>query len=74
MGKTILENNLNYFKGKKIIIIVDYLSEVLIKENKSNVLLVKDVSTAQRKYLYNLLVEKGYPKSYLLRYSTTHLQ
>jgi hypothetical protein len=53
---------------------IDTLSEVLIKENKSNVLLVKDVSTAQRKYLYNLLVEKGYPKSYLLRYSTTHLQ
>jgi len=53
---------------------VDSLSEVLMKENKGNVLLVKDVSTAQRKYLYNILVEKGFPKNYLLRYSTTHLQ
>lgn len=53
---------------------IDTLSDILIKEKRSNVLLVKDVSTAQRKYLYNLLVEKGYPKSYLLRYSTTHLQ
>jgi hypothetical protein len=53
---------------------IDTLSDILIKEKRSNVLLVKDVSTAQRKYLYNLLVGKGYPKSYLLRYSTTHLQ
>jgi len=53
---------------------VDSLSEVLMKENKGNVLLVKDVSTAQRKYLYNILVEKGFPKSYLFRHSTTHLQ
>lgn len=53
---------------------VDSLSDVLMKENRGNVLLVKDVSTAQRKYLYNILVEKGFPKNYLLRYSTTHLQ
>jgi len=53
---------------------VDSLSEVLMKENKGNVLLVKDVSTAQRKYLYNILVEKGFPKNYLFRHSTTHLQ
>lgn len=53
---------------------IDSLSEVLMKDNKGNVLLVKDVSTAQRKYLYNILVDKGFPKNYLLRYSTTHLQ
>ena len=53
---------------------IDSLSEVLMKENKGNVLLVKDVSTAQRKYLYNILVEKGFPKPYLFRHSTTHLQ
>ena len=42
MGKTILENNLNYFKGKKIIIIVDYLSEVLINY-VNNILKLSDI-------------------------------
>jgi hypothetical protein len=33
---------------------------------------VKDYSTSQRKYLYNLLEENGFPKHYLIRHSTTH--
>ena len=53
---------------------IDTLSEILLVEKKSNVLLVKDYSTHQRKYLYDILVEKGFPKNYLLRHSTTHLQ
>lgn len=53
---------------------MDSLSEILLKEKRSNVLLVKDYSTYQRKYLYELLVEKGFSKTYLQRLSTTHLQ
>lgn len=34
---------------------------------------VNDYSFPQKKYLYNLLVEYGFSKSYLQRYSTTHL-
>jgi hypothetical protein len=34
---------------------------------------VNDYSFPQKKYLYNLLIERGFPKSYLQRYSTTHL-
>lgn len=41
-GKTILENNLQYFNGKKIIIIVDYLSDLLI-EYVTNILKRNDI-------------------------------
>ena len=53
---------------------IDTLSNILIKKSKTNILLIKDYSTTQRKYLYDILVGKGYPKNYLLRLSTTHLQ
>jgi hypothetical protein len=53
---------------------IDTLSNIFLTDKKSNALLVKDYSTQQRKYLYDILVNKGYPKSYLLRHSTTHLQ
>lgn len=43
------------------------------KENKKfDCIFVKDYSTAQRKYLYNILVNYGFPKDYLFRQSTTH--
>lgn len=53
---------------------MDTLSSIFLSDKKSDVLLVKDYSTQQRKYLYDILVKKGYPKNYLLRHSTTHLQ
>lgn len=40
--------------------------------NRIDCIIVNDFSFAQRKYLYDLLVEQGFPKSYLQRYSTTH--
>ena len=43
-----------------------------ISKNKMDCIFVKDYSFAQRKYLYNLLIDYGFPKSYLQRYSTTH--
>ena len=42
-------------------------------EKKIDCLIVKDSSKPQKKYLYNLLVEKGFPIDYLQRCSTTHL-
>lgn len=51
---------------------IDSLSKYFLSENRNDCIFVKDVSTAQRKYLYELLVEKGYSKSYLQRHSTTH--
>ena len=47
--------------------------EIRMRElNKMDCIIVKDYSFPQRKYLYNLLVDKGFPKSYLQRYSTAH--
>jgi hypothetical protein len=43
------------------------------KEKRMDCLIVKDSSKPQKKYLYNLLVDKGFPINYLQRYSTTHL-
>lgn len=41
-------------------------------DNRIDCLFVKDQDTYQRKYLYDLLVEKGYSKSYLFRQKTTY--
>ena len=51
---------------------VEVLTKYLIEKNKQNCIIVKDTSTSQRKYLYNILVEKGFSKNYLMRHSTTH--
>jgi hypothetical protein len=51
---------------------MDNMNEVVNTKKRTNVILVKDYSTVQRKYLYSILEEKGFPKSYLFRHSTTH--
>ncbi len=51
---------------------LDCLHNYFFEKNKKDCLIVKDTSTTQRKYLYELLVEKGYDKKYLFRRSTTH--
>jgi hypothetical protein len=51
---------------------IDCLEKYLVKKGKSDCLLIKDSSFPQRKYLYNFLIDNGFPKSYLQRYSTTH--
>lgn len=40
----------------------------LLKKKKMNILFSKDVSTSQRKYLYNILEEKGYSRAFLFRH------
>jgi hypothetical protein len=45
-----------------------------IVNKNTTALIVKDYNTNQRKYLYEILVEKGFSKTYLQRLSTTHLQ
>lgn len=51
---------------------IDTLTEKFKNERRIDCLLVKDYSTNQRKYLYDVLVEKGFSKNYLQRHSTTH--
>jgi hypothetical protein len=52
--------------------LLDTLSELFMNQKRLDCMFVKDYSTNQRKYLYSILVEKGFPKNYLLRQSTTH--
>lgn len=51
---------------------IDNLSDYFISIGRTDCMMVKDYSTQQRKYLYNLLIDKGFPKNYLIRRSTTH--
>ena len=51
---------------------IDSLSKHFLEQKKMDCIFVKDYSTTQRKYLYNLLSEKGFSKQYLQRQSTTH--
>jgi len=51
---------------------IDILTKKFNDEGRKDCLLVKDYSTPQRKYLYELLVKMGFEKSYLQRSSTTH--
>jgi len=53
---------------------LDELNKYLRKINKNDCILVKDYSTIHRKYLYDILVTQGFPRSYLQRHSTTHLK
>lgn len=51
---------------------IDCLTQHFININRNDCMFVKDYSTSQRKYLYELLVNKGFSKNYLFRRSTTH--
>ena len=42
------------------------------KTEKKNFIIVRDFTSPQRKYLYDLLVDKGYDIDFLYRTSTTH--
>lgn len=51
---------------------IDTLTEKFKSQKRIDCLLVKDYSTTQRKYLYDVLVGNGFSKNYLQRHSTTH--
>jgi hypothetical protein len=51
---------------------IDSLSKFFMEQKRFDCMFVKDYSNAQRKYLYNILVENGFSKSYLQRQTTTH--
>lgn len=51
---------------------LDCLSKDVLSKKKLSCIIVKDYSSAQRKYLYSLLESKGFSKSTLYRKFTTH--
>lgn len=50
------------------------LEKYMINNGKRNCLIVKDSSSEQKKYLYEVLSNLGYDKKMLYRTSTTHLK
>lgn len=46
----------------------ELLREDLLKQKKGNIIFIKDVTTAQRKSLYEILEKKGFKKTELLRH------
>jgi|LakMenEpi03Aug12_release.lakeMendotaPanAssembly.Ray.scaffolds.fasta_scaffold28975_17 hypothetical protein len=76
-NKIVLQNDddlkLFTFKNEKDSLrFIDTISNLFFSEKKYDCMFVKDSSTAQRKYLYDLLVGRGYSKVYLHRQLTTH--
>jgi len=51
---------------------IDVVSQHFREIGRGDCMFVKDISTTQRKDLYELLSKKGFPKRYLTRLSTTH--
>ena len=51
---------------------IESISNKFISEKRMDCMFIKDCSAPQKKSLYNLLINQGFSKDYLLRYSTTH--
>jgi len=76
-NKIIVQNDdkINLFTFKNISDADRFISSFetyFMNKGKGDTIFVKDTSFPQKKYLYNLLIEYGFPKSYLQRYSTAH--
>lgn len=51
---------------------IDSVREFFLLENRSDIIIVKDCSIQQRKFLYEILMSNGYPIDTLYRKFTTH--
>ena len=50
---------------------LDTLQKYFYENNRKDSILVKDISIAQRKWLYDMMVKKGFDKKRLYRLKTT---
>lgn len=51
--------------------LLDTIQELFMESKRYDALFVKDISTTQRKWIYDILVEKGFDKKRLYRTKTT---
>lgn len=68
------DENINLFSLKSkydSLRLIEIIEDFFMSQNKSNCIFVKDVSGAQRKWLYNILENKGIDKKKLYRTKTT---
>lgn len=56
----------------EVVRFLDFLTTYFQKNKKKDCLIVKDTSTAQKKYLFELLSKNGFDKKILYRKNTTH--
>lgn len=66
-----IDNDVKLFGNKNINDanrLFELIKEDLLKKKKGNFIFVKDITTHQRKLLYNLLESKGYKRSELFRH------
>lgn len=76
-NKVIIQNDDNYSiitlkNSEDCERFLEVISDHFYNEKRSDCIVIFDTSISQRKYLYEILVEKGFPKSYLFRQRTTH--
>lgn len=73
-NKLIIQNDevVNLFSFKNEYECERFCSFIQSELNFKNFMIVLDTSSAQKKYLYELLIEKGFDKQYLYRKTTTH--
>ena len=77
-NKIVLQNeekiNLFTFKSEEDTLrFTDVLSNLFVKTNRKDCMIVNDYSTIQRKSLYDILVNNGFSREYLQTYSTAFL-
>jgi hypothetical protein len=66
-----IDNDVKFFGNKNIPDtnrLFELVKEDIVKSKKGNYIFVKDITTHQRKQLYNLLESKGYKRSELFRH------
>jgi len=73
-NKVVLQEDDNYllFSLKNEDDCSRFLNLVESKSEKKNFIIVRDYSSPQRKYLYDVLIEKGFDIDFLYRTKTTH--
>ena len=73
-NKLIIQNDevVNLFSFKNEYECERFCSFIQLELDFKNFMIVLDTSSAQKKYLYELLIEKGFDKQYLYRKTTTH--
>ena len=75
-NKVVIQNDnevtlLSFKSQEESVRFIDCLSNYFFKIKRGDCICVKDVSSAQRKYLFNLLKNKGFDKKMLYRKFTT---
>ena len=67
------ESSKDFFEGlvDNVVVLPNEFDYYFFNSNRFDAIFVKDISTAQRKWIYSVLTEKGFDKKRLYRLKTT---